>query len=116
MKDIIKIRSTGLLALAMGALLFAGCKGHEQKAGDHHAAIAEKADSVIAKEIWTCSMHPEIIRDKPGTCPICGMDLIRKENHAAKVGGIHLDGLLQPTGAFVVSSVPVTAITQQKIS
>jgi len=26
--------------------------------------------------IWTCSMHPQIRRDKPGQCPICGMDLI----------------------------------------
>jgi Cu(I)/Ag(I) efflux system membrane fusion protein len=25
---------------------------------------------------WTCSMHPQIITDKPGKCPICGMDLI----------------------------------------
>lgn len=24
---------------------------------------------------YTCPMHPEIIRDKPGSCPICGMDL-----------------------------------------
>ena len=24
---------------------------------------------------WTCPMHPEIIRDKPGACPICGMAL-----------------------------------------
>jgi Cu+-exporting ATPase len=24
---------------------------------------------------WTCPMHPEIIRDKPGSCPICGMAL-----------------------------------------
>ncbi len=26
--------------------------------------------------IWTCSMHPQIRSDKPGKCPICGMDLI----------------------------------------
>ncbi len=26
--------------------------------------------------IWTCSMHPQIRRDEPGQCPICGMDLI----------------------------------------
>lgn len=26
--------------------------------------------------IWTCSMHPQIKQDKPGDCPICGMDLI----------------------------------------
>jgi len=25
---------------------------------------------------WTCSMHPQIITDKPGKCPICGMTLI----------------------------------------
>src|SRR5256885_9267671 len=24
---------------------------------------------------WTCPMHPEIVRDKPGPCPICGMAL-----------------------------------------
>lgn len=30
----------------------------------------------IQKTIWTCSMHPQIRMDKPGKCPICGMDLI----------------------------------------
>ncbi|MFZ2949178.1 MAG: efflux RND transporter periplasmic adaptor subunit [Desulfuromonadaceae bacterium] len=31
-----------------------------------------------AKTLYTCSMHPFIIKDKPGTCPICGMELIKK--------------------------------------
>ncbi len=26
---------------------------------------------------YTCPMHPQIIRDKPGSCPICGMDLVK---------------------------------------
>ena len=26
--------------------------------------------------IWTCSMHPQIKMDKPGNCPLCGMELI----------------------------------------
>jgi Cu(I)/Ag(I) efflux system membrane fusion protein len=26
---------------------------------------------------WTCSMHPQIVQDQPGECPICGMDLVR---------------------------------------
>jgi len=30
--------------------------------------------------IWTCSMHPQIRMDKPGKCPICGMDLIPLQN------------------------------------
>ena len=24
---------------------------------------------------WTCPMHPQIVRDAPGSCPICGMAL-----------------------------------------
>src|SRR3989449_6418949 len=27
------------------------------------------------KTIYTCPMHPEIRRDQPGSCPICGMTL-----------------------------------------
>jgi Cu(I)/Ag(I) efflux system membrane fusion protein len=30
-------------------------------------------------EYYTCTMHPQIIKDKPGKCPICGMDLIKKQ-------------------------------------
>ncbi|MEK6615086.1 MAG: efflux RND transporter periplasmic adaptor subunit, partial [Bacteroidota bacterium] len=30
--------------------------------------------------IWTCSMHPQIRKDKPGKCPICAMDLIPLES------------------------------------
>jgi len=27
-------------------------------------------------QLWTCGMHPQVIEDHPGTCPICGMDLV----------------------------------------
>src|SRR6266702_3417518 len=27
---------------------------------------------------YTCPMHPFIIKDKPGACPICGMTLVKK--------------------------------------
>lgn len=42
-----------------------GVEGHE---GHDH----ESEDPTT----WTCSMHPQIKQDKPGDCPICGMDLI----------------------------------------
>ena len=29
--------------------------------------------------IYTCPMHPEIISDKPGKCPKCKMNLVKKE-------------------------------------
>src|SRR5205085_405094 len=28
--------------------------------------------------LWTCPMHPEIVRTEPGNCPICGMKLVPK--------------------------------------
>ena len=28
---------------------------------------------------YTCTMHPEVHSDQPGACPICGMDLVKKE-------------------------------------
>ena len=30
------------------------------------------------KEIYTCPMHPSVIRDRPGACPVCGMNLVKK--------------------------------------
>ncbi|WP_456377007.1 heavy metal translocating P-type ATPase [Lutibacter sp.] len=34
---------------------------------------------VVTSVQYTCSMHPEVIKDGPGACPICGMDLIPME-------------------------------------
>jgi len=33
---------------------------------------------VQSKDIYTCTMHPWIVSDKPGKCPVCGMDLVLK--------------------------------------
>src|SRR3989338_7775478 len=33
-------------------------------------------------QYWTCAMHPSVRADKPGKCPICGMDLIPVEMQA----------------------------------
>ena len=38
-----------------------------------------KNENKEAKKTYTCSMHPEVISDKPGKCPKCGMQLIEKK-------------------------------------
>src|SRR5665213_1048600 len=30
-------------------------------------------------DIWYCPMHPHYTSDRPGKCPICGMDLVKEE-------------------------------------
>lgn len=32
-----------------------------------------------AVQKWTCPMHPSVIQNKPGKCPVCGMALIQKK-------------------------------------
>ncbi|WP_141731707.1 efflux RND transporter periplasmic adaptor subunit [Oligoflexus tunisiensis] len=39
-------------------------------------------DTTEKKVVYHCPMHPQITSDKPGQCPICGMDLVKIEDHA----------------------------------
>jgi len=40
------------------------------------------------EQLWTCGMHPEVISDEPGICPICQMDLTPLKMGTLKGGGI----------------------------
>ncbi|MGH9465096.1 MAG: heavy metal translocating P-type ATPase, partial [Thermoanaerobaculia bacterium] len=67
----------------------AGCKTkfdadperYAPSAADAGAAPTSQADkeprpaTTPGARLWTCPMHPEIVRDAPGSCPICGMAL-----------------------------------------
>lgn len=41
-------------------------------------ATGTKNEKKEGIKTYTCSMHPEVIADKPGNCPKCGMTLIEK--------------------------------------
>ncbi|WP_459064192.1 efflux RND transporter periplasmic adaptor subunit [Flavitalea flava] len=87
-----------LFLLAMGGpIALNSCK--EKKSGEKTAAA-----------VYTCAMHPQIIRDQPGKCPICGMELIKKGAENKKIDSMDLGTLLKPTNAFVISSLPVTTL------
>jgi Cu(I)/Ag(I) efflux system membrane fusion protein/cobalt-zinc-cadmium efflux system membrane fusion protein len=44
---------------------------------------AETASASEAAELYTCGMHPNVVQEEPGTCPICGMDLTPVRSAAA---------------------------------
>lgn len=67
-------------------------------------------------EVYTCSMHPQIRQDHPGSCPICGMTLIKiaKEDHT--VNDHSIDNVLKPTNNFIVGNYPTTTAKDTAIS
>lgn len=40
----------------------------------------KQEQSVTEKVKYTCPMHPQIVEDHSGTCPICGMDLVKVQD------------------------------------
>ena len=62
---------------------------------------------------WVCPMHPEIMQDHPGTCPICGMDLVESKDHADHDHGVHVDtASIQKLGIRMVS-VKKSSVSQE---
>jgi Cu(I)/Ag(I) efflux system membrane fusion protein len=68
------------------------------------------------KEVYTCSMHPQIIRDKPGDCPICGMTLIKKVVNDETVNNHSIDNLLKPTDSYIVGNYQTTTAIDTTLS
>jgi len=64
---------------------------------------------------YTCPMHPQILEDHPGSCPICGMTLIKKSGQASEGAGIGLNTVLQPVKGTVISSVNAILPVQKEL-
>lgn len=61
--------------------------GEKAQTNDARAGAAKSADdSAAAKHKWTCPMHPHYIADDFGTCPICGMDLVKLDTGGSAGG------------------------------
>ena len=61
------------LVAALGmAVTVSGCARSSQS----NEQPAQKSEKAVQ---YTCPMHPEVVQDKPGKCPKCGMDLVEKK-------------------------------------
>src|SRR6516162_6637220 len=56
---------------------------------------------------WTCPMHPEIVTDRPGTCPICGMALERREVTATEEANPELADMTRRLWVAVALTAPL---------
>ncbi|WGD34733.1 efflux RND transporter periplasmic adaptor subunit [Olleya sp. YS] len=91
----------GLLAvgLLLGWLLFGSSSNEETE--HNHNEVSE------TNQMWTCSMHPQIMQPEPGDCPICGMDLIPAESGS---DGLLADQFKLTENAMALANIQTTVV------
>lgn len=67
-----------LVVILLGAAGGGGYYLWQQKSAKGGKGTQEAGKAAEGQVLYTCAMHPFIIKDKPGSCPICGMQLIKK--------------------------------------
>ncbi len=95
----------GILAvgLLLGWLLF-GSASNEETAHNHN-------ETVESNQMWTCSMHPQIMQPEAGDCPICGMDLIPAE---AGADGLTADQFKLTKNAMALANIQTSVVGHSK--
>lgn len=88
----------------MGWLFF-----HSPRKTAEKQPVTEQA---VKATVWTCSMHPQIRMDKPGKCPICGMDLIPLSQAGSP--DIDQDAVRLTKEAALLASVQTSVVSRQK--
>jgi Cu(I)/Ag(I) efflux system membrane fusion protein len=83
-----------VLVMLSTLFLLTGCDSQDSTASVTPTESLQQAadDSVIeharkhADPTYVCPMHPQIVRDEPSNCPICGMDLVLQEASTPEEG------------------------------
>jgi Cu(I)/Ag(I) efflux system membrane fusion protein len=85
-----------LISLLLSTMLISACSDKKKAP----ATVEVKGDVK-----YTCPMHPQIMEDHPGNCPICGMTLVKKSGQASERAGISLNTVLQPVNSSVIADI-----------
>jgi Cu(I)/Ag(I) efflux system membrane fusion protein len=101
-KNVLFITIALIVGLSAGWLIF-GSSSMEavNNETDHNHAGAS------ANQMWTCSMHPQIMQPEPGDCPICGMDLIPAESSA---DGLAANEIKMTPNAMALANIQTTIV------
>ena len=88
----------------MGWFLFGNASNKE--------AVHNHDATVTTNQMWTCSMHPQIMKSAPGDCPICGMDLIPAENNS---DGLMADQFKLTENAMALANIQTSIVGNDKV-
>ncbi|MDF2191656.1 efflux RND transporter periplasmic adaptor subunit [Paraflavitalea sp. CAU 1676] len=69
------LKSLALVSMVPAVLLEACAPGKK-----------EPEAQAAPQKTYTCPMHPQVVQNKPGTCPICGMDLVPIDKSSKEAG------------------------------
>jgi len=58
-----------------------------------------------SRDVYTCPMHPTVISDKPGACPICNMELVKRVSGTEVVIDEELAAATESPNEHVLSSI-----------
>jgi Cu+-exporting ATPase len=84
---------------------------HHHEHGHHADALTPAGTTVPPKHgtQYTCPMHPQIVRDAPGSCPLCGMALVPIAG-TGEADDSELRDLTRRMWAGVILSVPLVVL------
>ena len=101
-----------LVGILLGWLIFSG-GSEDMQAVDHSEHSHEATTAENGKQIWTCAMHPQIKMDKPGKCPICGMDLIPLKTTGSEDTAVDPDAIQMSKEAVALANIQTTVVSKQ---
>ncbi len=85
---------------------------------NQHSVKTTSQKAIQRRQLYTCSMHPFIIREKPGVCPICGMELIKKidDSSGSSAQPISVDHLSLSQNQRVMANVATVDATMETLN
>lgn len=108
-KNTIYIGVALIVGLLGGFLIFGG--DSSGKATNMVTDNQEYSEEIASNQMWTCSMHPQIMHTEPGDCPICGMELIPAETGA---DGLNANEIKMTENAMALANIQTSVVGQRQ--
>ena len=94
-----------VVILSATSILLSSC-GNENK---NDANSKEEA-------IYYCPMHPEVTSDKPGVCPICHMDLVKKANDEEQMNDTTGASVMLSNNKLILANVSTVKVVKENLT